>query len=61
MATDGSERAELALKLMVSEFVGTHDLVTVMSLTDKYKTHLSDRYTPDYIANTTKNFLLSHV
>ena len=61
MATDGSERAELALKILVCEFLGSNDLVTVMSLTDSTKTHLLDRYTPDNITKTTNNFLLSHV
>ena len=61
MATDGSERAEIALKLMVTEFLGPKDEATVFSVTDKYKTNLLDRYQPDYIMTTTKNFLLSHV
>ena len=61
VATDGSEISHAALQLVLHEFMHPHDIVTVVSVTDKTKQYLRDEYIPANIFKTFKNDLITQL
>lgn len=61
VATDGSELSRTALQIILREFIGPSDVVTVVSITDKTKTFLREEYRPENIHKIFKNDLVSQL